>query len=224
MNERIKNGVEELFRNKPQNDKIQEFKEELIANLEDKYMDLIKDDKSEDEAYHLVISSIGDLDEVIANMSISEPVDQERIQKEKEKTAKIVTTSIGIYIFSLIAVVFFTQIGEPNLGVCIFLLLAGGATCLLVYHFLSRPNYKELYDVLNEEDKKRKDIYIARKKIYHSSVTIMWLIILILYFTISFYFVNWYCSWIIFIIGAVIQHIIKLIFEIYEMREKDENK
>lgn len=157
-------------------------------------------------------------------MVISEPVDQERLQKEKEKTAKIVTTSIGIYILSLTACLFFIQEGDFNLGISIFLLLSGVATCLLVYHFLSSPNYKELYDVLSEEGKKRKDIYRVRKKIYHSSVTIMWLIILILYFTISFHFVNWYCSWIIFIIGVVIQHIIKLIFEIYEMREKDENK
>ena len=224
MNERIKNGVEELFRNKPHNDKNQEFKEELIANLEDKYVDFIKNGKSEDEAYHLVISSIGELDEVIDNTPIVEKLNQERIQKEKEKTARIVAISIGIYTLALIGGLFFILEGDFNLGITIFLFISGIATCLLVYHFLSRPNYKEVTYILSEEDKKADDICSARKKIYQSSVAIMWLIITILYFAISFQFFNWYCSWIIFIVGAVMHRIIKLIFQIYEMREKDENK
>jgi len=123
-------------------------------------------------------------------------------------------------------IVFFDEyVGEEieNIKACSFLLIAGSATCLLIYHFLSRPNYQKkecrLIDNLGSLNLGNQQ----RKKIFHSIVWIMWLLILVVYFLVSYICWNWYCSWIIFIVGIVIQHIIKLVFDICEMREKNEN-
>lgn len=226
VNNRIVEDVNRLFMDKPQTKKIQEFKEELFGNLEEKYSDLISEGKSEEEAYHILMDSMGDINEVVMNLIDKESLNEEKIQKEKEKTARVVTIAVGLYILALMVMVFFDEyvgVGIENIKTCSFLLISGSATCLLIYHFLSRPNYEKkesrLIDDLSSLNLGTKQ----RKKIFHSIIWIMWLIVLLLYFLVSFVFWNWYCSWIIFIVGIVIQHIIKLVFDICEMREKNEN-
>ena len=60
-----------LLNRLPQTAKVQELKEELFANLVDKYNDQLRQGRAPEEAYQIVIGGIGDLDELIA--SVREP-------------------------------------------------------------------------------------------------------------------------------------------------------
>jgi|GEM_PF-3184760 len=57
--EKIFEGADGLY--------VRDAKEELLANLYDKYNDLLDEGKSEAEAYQLVISGIGEIDELFKN-------------------------------------------------------------------------------------------------------------------------------------------------------------
>lgn len=72
MVDQIRIKVEEIFKNAPRNKKIQDLKEEMIGNLEEKYQDLISCGKTPQEAYDISIASIGDIDELITSMSEGE--------------------------------------------------------------------------------------------------------------------------------------------------------
>jgi len=74
MNNKIKAYVDKLFADKLGEPFIKDAKEELLANLNDKYNDLIAEGKSGDEAYLLVISGIGDVDELFKVKQDDDPV------------------------------------------------------------------------------------------------------------------------------------------------------
>ena len=61
MNERIRTHVEGLFEGAPMTRKILDLKEELLANLNSKYDDLVAGGTSPDDAYRTVIAGIGDV-------------------------------------------------------------------------------------------------------------------------------------------------------------------
>ena len=61
MNKKIEAHINELFRDIPKEPNVFEIKEELLSNLNEKYNDLMAEGKSDDEAYSLAISSIGDI-------------------------------------------------------------------------------------------------------------------------------------------------------------------
>lgn len=70
MNKRIETHVNDLFANTSSDIHILDIKEELLANLNEKYDDLMISGKNETEAYALVISSIGDIDSLIKDIGL----------------------------------------------------------------------------------------------------------------------------------------------------------
>ncbi|MCL1901370.1 MAG: permease prefix domain 1-containing protein [Firmicutes bacterium] len=77
---------------------IRDAKEELLANLYDKYNDLLDEGKSATEAYQLVIAGIGEIDELIKNPPAGEISDRKPYNhtnneiNKKESKEKIVKT------------------------------------------------------------------------------------------------------------------------------------
>lgn len=70
--ETIKNYIESMFRNLPQTEKVLRAKSELFQMMEDKYTELIKDGKSENEAVGTVISEFGNLEELAPSLGIAD--------------------------------------------------------------------------------------------------------------------------------------------------------
>ena len=71
MIDRIRDFLDSAFESAPQTAKVQELKEELFANLVDKYNDQLRQGRAPEEAYQIVIGGIGDLDELIASVPVS---------------------------------------------------------------------------------------------------------------------------------------------------------
>ena len=77
MIEKIRAYIDQEFSRAPNNQKVQELKEELISNLEDKYKEQLEMGKSETAAYHFVISGIGDLSELVDSVRPQQPRSEE---------------------------------------------------------------------------------------------------------------------------------------------------
>ena len=67
MEENLRQYVERLFADAPKTRKMLELREEIFMNLKEKYNDLRENGASEEEAYEIVKSSIGDVDELISS-------------------------------------------------------------------------------------------------------------------------------------------------------------
>ena len=217
MNERIRKEVNTLFQNAPNTKRANDLKDEIISNAEDKYEDLIKQGKSEEEALQIVIKEIGNVDELIEELNKNNPIHTQYVEEARKKTGLIVSICVGLYILSVIACVVLDELGLPDfITASSFLSIAGVSTCVLIYHFMTKPKYTKYDDTIVEEFKEWKGKNDKNKEIKKAIDSIIWTLTVIIYLVVSFTFGIWYISWIIFLIASLIENIIKLIFKLGE--------
>lgn len=80
--ETIRNYIENLFASLPKTAEVLKLKEELLQNMEEKYLEHKKEGRSENEAIGIVISEFGNIDELLEEMQITR---SEQAGSEKEK-------------------------------------------------------------------------------------------------------------------------------------------
>lgn len=217
MNENIRKYVNDLFENAPNTKRANDLKEEIISNAQDKYNDYKEEGKTEEEAYQKVIEEIGEVDELIEELNKSNPISKENYENGKRKTAFIVSVSVGLYILSIVSCIVTSETGMPDfIAASSFLVLAGVATCLLIYHFMSRPKYNKYEDTIVEEFKEWKGKKDSNKEIKKAINSVLWTLTVLIYLVISFASSAWHITWIIFIIATLIENIINLLFKLGE--------
>lgn len=217
MNEKIRVEVNTLFQNAPNTKRANDLKDEIISNAEDKYEDLIKQGKTEEEALQTVIKEIGNVDELIEELNKNNPIHTQYVEEARKKTGLIVSICVGLYILSIIACVVLDELGLPDfITASSFLSIAGISTCVLIYHFMTKPKYVKYEDTIVEEFKEWKGKKDKNKEIKKTIDSIIWTLTVIIYLVVSFTFGIWYISWIIFLIASLIENIIKLIFKLGE--------
>lgn len=208
MHNKIEAYVKKLFENAPKTSKTKELKEEIIANLIEKYNDLIDGGMHSDYAYNQVIANIGNIDDLI-------DYDDEYREEEKRqriKSAKITAIAVMIYIISPVCVLTI----QNEVGVILLLILVALATGLLVYNYMAKPKYIGEDSSMVEEFKEWKSESQNKHRSRKSLISAMWSITVALYFVVSFLFGAWAFSWVIFLIGSAIEQIIKAYFDLKE--------
>ncbi|WP_143316927.1 permease prefix domain 1-containing protein [Clostridium sp. HBUAS56017] len=216
MCEKFREKLDELFENAPETYRARELKEELLANLMDKYNDLISSGKNEEEAFNIAISSIGDIDELIKGLKEKDVLNYEDMKKSSKKNALVLTIAIGLYIMSVVILIMFTEVLRINeeVSVCVMLTMDAVATCLIIYNSVSKPKYLKADDTIVEEFKEWKSANSKEKEVIKSIKSIVWLVIFAVYFLSSYAFKIWSFSWVIFIIGVAIEKVIILSFQL----------
>lgn len=133
-------------------------------------------------------------------------------QEIKEKSAKVVSSSIFIYIVAIAFIMIAILVQHANLFVAssIFLLLIGWATARIIKNYMSMPKFEK-----TKEEKKQGKIIKQINGIIGS-------ICVAIYFIVSFITMAWHITWIIFIISSLICQVVKLIFMLKEEEENGE--
>ena len=215
MNEKIRKEVNTLFENAPNTKRANDLKDEIISNAEDKYEDLLKQGKRDEEALQTVIKEIGNVDELIEELNKNNPIHKGYTEEGRRKTALIVSICVGLYILAVISTVVLEEVGVPDFVTASgFLAIAGFSTCILIYHFMTKPKYTKYEDTMVEEFKEWKGKKDKNKEIKKAIDSILWTLTVIIYLVVSFTFGIWYISWIIFLIASLIENIIKLMFKL----------
>ena len=143
-----------------------------------------------------------------------EEVQEEKVitkQEAKEKSAKVVSGSIFIYILAVALIMILVPVKHVNpiVASSIFLILIGWATARIIKNYMSMPKFEK-----TKEEKKEEKIIKQINGIIGS-------ICVALYFIISFTTMAWHITWVIFIINGLICQAVKLIFML-KGDEKDE--
>lgn len=157
----IRNYLDNMFRNLPNTEEVRRAKTELLEMMEDKYEELIKEGKTENEAVGIVISEFGNLDELAESLGISEAVaenpDEDKpmlsLDRVKEylsmmsQYSMLVPLAIGLCIFSVAFNIIADAIpGFPEFfGVVCMFLSIGVAVGLFIYEGIRKNVYKEIY-------------------------------------------------------------------------------
>lgn len=157
--ETIKNYLESMFRNLPNTDEVLKAKRELLQMMEDKYTELIREGKTENEAVAKVIAEFGNLDEVSASLGIKEVIGEKKERSRRnvtmEEVKEYLSDKIGSILLRAIAVALFILSPAPTIFCSVFLgkdwlgpvllfvcIAAGVALCIIArnrteqWHFL----------------------------------------------------------------------------------------
>ncbi|HHX66470.1 MAG TPA: hypothetical protein GX708_00235, partial [Gallicola sp.] len=231
----LKTYIENIFSSYKENEKSIRIKNDILTHMEDEYEDLILNGKSSEEAVGIIITKFGSFDELLSelelknsneNISLSQE-DLETVEEYKKFSTTFpifISTGIIFYILavgvtgglsfmlpkSYLPFIFFSFIAIGT-GLLAF---AGIKKNYFIDYFKSK-GLTQYYDV--EEygppvDSKNKKYY-RRKKSLDLFENIMWIIIVIIYLYLGFYKGLWHPGWIVFLIGAILSIIIKIIIE-----------
>lgn len=133
-------------------------------------------------------------------------------QEVKEKSAKVVSSSVFIYMaaiaFLMIAIP--VQHANPVVATSVFLLLIGWATARIIRNYMSMPKFEK-----TKEERKQEKVVKQINGIIGS-------ICVAIYFIVSFVTMAWHITWIIFMIDGLICQVVKLIFML-KGEEEDES-
>lgn len=213
MNKKIETYVNTLFADRGVT--TSEIKEELIANLNDKYNDLINSGKSEEEAYAQAISGIGDIESLLRELGELPDYKPLEMDKNREKTGVFISIGVALYILSLVPVYLFGN----SIGMVLMFIICAFATGFIVYgNSIGKINYTKTDNSFVEEYKEKISINSNRTKLRNAVTSSMWTLTVVIYLAFSFITMKWAWSWIIFLISACVQLII-----IYKFAET-ENK
>ncbi|MFR1518008.1 MAG: permease prefix domain 1-containing protein [Clostridia bacterium] len=224
MRDKLREYVEELFKDAPKTKQIVEIKEEILQNTTDRYDDLIREGKTPEAAFNIAVAGIGDISELIGSVcgpsgegtAPGQPLyTKEEIRKDNERSGILLAISVMLYILSVIPIILLSGSKyEDTLGVCIMFIMVAAATGIIIYRSKTKLHYTKTEDTVVENFKEWNHEKDERKALRKSIETALWCITLVLYFVISFSTGKWYITWLIFVVAGAVENIIRACFDI----------
>lgn len=192
MEQRIIEFVNSLYESYENTPETQRLKAETVGRIMMEYTTLVNEGKGREEAYAIAVSRAGGVaDEHIAD---NETIDEKNLTKHK------VLTAIGVMLCVLCPV---PVIGLQNeLGVIFMFIFIAVAVGLFI---------------ISSSASKKPDEDIPAEKttpIKKAVSTLLWAIVLLLYFMISFGTGAWYITWLMFPIGGALEGVISAVFDL----------
>lgn len=213
MERKLREYMDRLFSQAKPTRSTVELKEEMLQNLIEKYHDLLAEGKSEEAAYNIAIASVGDISELLKQIKEEEiqmpRYTEEQIERSRRRSALCVSIAVMLYILCVIPVILWDEHGI----VAMFAMVAM-ATGLLIYNNMTKLGYKKSDDSMVEEFKEWQDQSSDQKKLYKAIKGAITSLMIVIYIVVSFTTHAWHITWVIFLIGAAIENVVKAIFEL----------
>lgn len=176
----------------------EDTKQEILQNTLDRYDDLIAEGKTEEAAYRLAISGIGDINEILGRKESQLPaVTVAEAQTETDTAFKklLRAIAVGLYILCPLPLIALSELGMDTFGLCGLLCFVAVATVLMILG--SKKGDKPSHSDNDDEDK-------PKSELGKSVSSLIWAIGLAVYLILSFLTGAWHITWVIFpILGAV---------------------
>ena len=87
----IKNYVEAMFLNLPRTEELEGLEKDILANMEDKFLGLLEEGKTESEAIGVVISEFGNIDELLEELGLSQDQAEARPRQDEQQEPSLPT-------------------------------------------------------------------------------------------------------------------------------------
>ncbi|SHN23378.1 permease prefix domain 1-containing protein [Gracilibacillus kekensis] len=182
--ETIENYIDNMFASLPKTEEMKALHDEILANMEEKYYELLQDGKTDNEAIGIVIAEFGNMDEIMEAYDISrdKKKDSKKLLSEEEVDAflhsnRIAAKWIGmgtlLCILGSAMVVLFTGFAEAGYmgtsialttGIIFFLIVVALAVALFIYAGMKMDKWKYVYQQIDVEIPKLLKDKIAAKK------------------------------------------------------------
>lgn len=219
MEDKLRAYMDHVFRDIKPSKKSVELKEEILQNLVDKYHDLSAEGKSPEAAYNIAVASIGDMEELLNGLRENEvqssTISTDQIERGRKKSALLTAVSVMMYILSILPPILMSNTKYvENLAPAAMFSIIAAATGLIIYAQMSKPKYRKVDDSIVEEFKEWQNQTDSDRRAMRAISSAMWSLITVIYIVVSFMTMAWHVTWVIFLIGAAIEGILKAVFEL----------
>ena len=244
MKAKLKDYIDIIFTDAPNTYRAYELKEEMYTDLCEKYDDLVAEGKTPASAYHAVISGVGDISELIeelkkevgegsseeTNEAKEQPKgertytveEQESIRKYRNRGAVMTALSVAMYTICWLPLVVLGALWDEVggiVGLVVMFLMIAAATALNIIHGMTKPeclrdgrNDRDEDDD-NDEDGVRNE-KTGRHAVFKAVSGAFWLVVLAVYLGVSFWSGAWHITWLIWLIAAAVENIVKACFDL----------
>lgn len=207
MREKLISYVNLLFAGNADCDDI---RQEILQNTLDRYDDLIADGKSPEAAYRLAIGGIGDINEILGQepapaMPKASPLPSPSVSRRDTPIKKTLRAlAVALYILCPLPLLIYTDSGMEIYGLCGVLILVAIATLLMM---LGKAD--------SEETATQKPLTPGQER-WRLIRKIIDIVDLVVYFAVSFATGFWGITWLILVMGAAVNGILKAIEDLKE--------
>ena len=171
----------------------EDTRQEILQNTLDRYDDLIAQGKSEEAAYRLAITGIGDINEILGRKDTvlpAMPVEREETDTAFKKLLRAI--AVGLYILCPLPLIVLSELGMDTFGLCGLLCFVAVATMLMIL------------GAKKQDSPEKEDSDEPKSEMGKSVSSLIWAIGLVAYLVLSFLTGAWHITWVIFpILGAV---------------------
>ena len=226
MKTKIIQYLDRIFVQAPCTQKAVDMKEAILADVLEKYEDLVASGRSEDEAYNIAVGSIGDLSKLIAdlrngenigtsneiknNFSFQNQIDPEEVAKYKQRSGLLRSIAVAMYICCVIWPILLGDVAGPVL----MFIFIGVATALMIYSASTNP-YKNV-SIKNHINAETENDKVKGNPAYKAIESALWALTVLVYVVVSFATSAWHITWVIFLISVAISNIIRALFDLVE--------
>ena len=173
----------------------EDTKQEILQNTLDRYDDLIAQGKSEEAAYRLAITGIGDVSEILGrNETVPAAVPEPKKNTDNDTLMKklLRAIAVGLYILCPLPLIVLCEMGMEIFGLCGLLCFVAVATMLMIL------------GAKKQDSPEKEDADEPKSELGKSVSSLIWAIGLAVYLILSFLTGAWHITWVIFpILGAV---------------------
>lgn len=191
----IKTYLDNVFASLPKTKEVLKMKEDLFNNMEDKYHELKRDGKSENEAVGIVISEFGNIEELASELNIDISVEEEKSTYVTEEIAvdyidatkkhgKLIGLGVLLDILCPVPLILLDQIIGTNvadiIGVSVLLIFVAISVGIFIYSGMSLKEY----DYLKENvilSVGARELLKKEKKQFHAKFTFGLIISVVLF-------------------------------------------
>lgn len=221
MEEKLREYVVSLFSEAPMTKKTIEVREEILTNVLERYQDLLASGATPEEAFEISKRSIGNLGEIVKTLDepdnpqtqpLWQSVENPEIRRRRSLCNGI---STALFILSPVFVIVCSVTGSPILGVCLLIAAIAIGVGIRVYASGAYrvETYQRMDDSVVEEFKEWRSSREETQRKIKMYEGILWPLVVAVYFLVSFMTMAWYITWIIFLIGAAANQLMKIMVE-----------
>ena len=137
----------------------------------------------------------------------SQNIVEQKKEDKKNKFARNIAISVGLYILSLVAIILLSALfDQPIIGVSLFFTIIAIATGIIIYSSI-------VYGKDREEEKKKSKQEKKKDSVSKQLADIVGLIGIIVYLLVSFLTGAWHITWILWIVYALVCEIIHIVLD-----------
>lgn len=219
--EAIHNYVEALFAVLPQREDVLRVKDDMLANLEEKFRALLEEGRNEEEATGIVIASIGSGEELREELGLADnasvpdtdakvphsggkavdPAAAEEYRRYQERKHVMIAVAVALFILSPFTCDFFEEtLHYEAFGTFIFFVMIAAGVALCILSGRQDDYYRELFDLGRDaEDTEEREYPISTM---FSSIAFP--IATAAYLCIGVFWGLWHPGWLIFVFCAAL--------------------